>query len=443
MAHNGWRKPTPGLVKAEELAQVGEQLSIPKTQAIVAAKKVAASIGLKAPDMLLLDTLSAFTQPQDWQQGRRPIVWASNAFLEEQTGLGLRCLQRHVRRLCEAGIISMKDSPNGKRWGKRDDEGNIVEAYGFDLSPLAARAEEFETLHAHNVEERAFCKSLRDVITVSRRMIRAKIEKAFESDLRGPWRELREEYLQMIAMLPKRSDSADKLLNLVDWFKALREKVETTFTEAFDWPKESDVNRSDEGVEQSADIVSFYQNMSPTDDSIDTHILTTNQPHSVNSNLHEEETIENPEVKSEPSVVVDKSVDLDAIQWSSHGTKHKSTEVELTTVMAACPEFASIARGLVGYVNSWDDLHRAAGMVRPMVGISEDAWNVAQQKMGPLVAAAAMSLIYEKTSTGEVASAGGYLRGIVGKALDGELHLERSFYGRLSGVGGRQVSRDA
>ena len=103
--------------------------------------------------------------------------------------------------------------------------------------------------------------------------------------------------------------------------------------------------------------------------------------------------------------------------------------------MAACPEFASIARGLVGYVNSWDDLHRAAGMVRPMVGISEDAWNVAQQKMGPLVAAAAMSLIYEKTSTGEVASAGGYLRGIVGKALDGELHLERSFYGRLSSAG--------
>ena len=31
-----------------------------------------------------------------------------------------------------------------------------------------------------------------------------------------------------------------------------------------------------------------------------------------------------------------------------------------------------------------------------------------------------MSLIYEKTATGEVASAGGYLRGIVGKALEGE-----------------------
>ena len=99
MKHNGWRKPTPGLVVAEQHAQVGEQLSIPKTQAVVALKKVAAAIGLKAPDMLLLDTLAAITQPQDWEQGRRPIVWSSNAFLEEQTGFSLSALRRHVRRL--------------------------------------------------------------------------------------------------------------------------------------------------------------------------------------------------------------------------------------------------------------------------------------------------------------------------------------------------------
>ncbi len=137
MKHNGWRKPTPGLAKAEALAQVGERLSISKTQATVATRKVAAVIGLNASDMLLLDTLCAVTQPQDWEEGRRPIVWASNAFLEDQTGFSLRAVQRHTRRLCEAGIISMKDSPNGKRWGRRDDEGFITEAYGFDLAPLA------------------------------------------------------------------------------------------------------------------------------------------------------------------------------------------------------------------------------------------------------------------------------------------------------------------
>ena len=84
MKHTGWRKPTPGLVVAEQHAQAGEQIAIPKTRAVVACKKVGAAIGLKSPDMLLLDTLAAVAQPQDWEQGRRPIVWASNNFLTEQ-----------------------------------------------------------------------------------------------------------------------------------------------------------------------------------------------------------------------------------------------------------------------------------------------------------------------------------------------------------------------
>ena len=138
MTQSGWRKPTPGLLQAERFAEVGERLSVPKSQAIVAVKKVAAAIGLKSQDLLLLDIFGAVTQPQDWENGRRPIVWASNHFLMEQTGFSLATLRRHVRRLCEAGVISMKDSTNGKRWGRRDDDGVIVEAYGFDLAPLAA-----------------------------------------------------------------------------------------------------------------------------------------------------------------------------------------------------------------------------------------------------------------------------------------------------------------
>ena len=36
----------------------------------------------------------------------------------DQVGFSLAALKRHIRKLIEAGIISMKDSPNGKRWGK-------------------------------------------------------------------------------------------------------------------------------------------------------------------------------------------------------------------------------------------------------------------------------------------------------------------------------------
>jgi hypothetical protein len=46
---------------------------------------------------------------------------------------------------------------------------------------------------------------------------------------------------------------------------------------------------------------------------------------------------------------------------------------------------------------------------------------------------AALVLVFDKHCAGEVASPGGYLRGMVEKAGAGELHLERSFYGRLNG----------
>ncbi len=52
---------------------------------------------------------------------------------------------------------------------------------------------------------------------------------------------------------------------------------------------------------------------------------------------------------------------------------------------------------------------------------------------GSQVATAALVLTFDKHCAGEVASPGGYLRGMVEKAGAGELHLERSFYGRLSG----------
>ncbi|GFE66976.1 plasmid replication protein RepC [Litoreibacter roseus] len=436
MTHTGWRKPTPGLVQAEKYAQAGERLAVPKSQAIVAAKKVAAAIGLKSQDLLLLDTFGAVTQPQDWEQGRRPIVWASNNFLMEQTGFSLATLKRHTRRLCEAGIIAFKDSPNGKRYGARDEDGYIVQAYGFDLAPLAARAEEFEALHAALQEERQFCKSLRNTITITRRVIRAKIEKALESRLKGPWQELQGEFAAMLERLPGRAVSSEKLLGIVDWFKALKERVEAAFEAAFDWPKTSDAESPDQRAYQEPSIdtkvVSIHENMTPSGLTNEPHILTTNQPDPVNSNRFETKHAAGAAPETPADVPVERPEDVDlGGEWSTQTRKRRS-DIDVPTLMATCPEFGEMARGLEGYIRDWTGVHRAAAMIRPMVGISEHAWNVAQKALGAEVAAAAIALIYDKHAAGEVASPGGYLRGMVQKAQDGQLHLDRSFYGRLS-----------
>ncbi len=101
-------------------------------------------------------------------------------------------------------------------------------------------------------------------------------------------------------------------------------------------------------------------------------------------------------------------------------------------MMAACPGFAEMSRAIAdGVVRNWDDLHRIAASMRPVVGNSESAWNVAQKNLRPLLAAAALVLIYDKYYKGEIK----LQAGICAKSWrkpDGELHLERSFYGRMS-----------
>ncbi|MEP6049230.1 MAG: plasmid replication protein RepC, partial [Roseobacter sp.] len=400
-------------------------------RAIVATKKVAAAIGLKSQDLLLLDTFGAVTQPQDWEQSRRPIVWASNHFLMEQTGFSLATLRRHVRRLCQVGVISMKDSPNGKRWGRRDEDGVIVEAYGFDLAPMAARTEEFEALYAQLQAERAQCTTLRNAITVTRRMIRAKIEKALSTGLRGPWANLQEAFKVLLEGLPGRSERAGRLESYLDRIKSLLALVERSFEAAFDWPAEADVVQASAAKDKSQKA----RNMIPTSLDSETHILTTNEPNPVTSNRFETKHAVGV-VRKEPMVEpVERQdeVDLD-ISWSTH-TNTRSSDIDVPMLMASCPHFADMARGTQGYMKDWADVHRAATTLRPMVGISEDAWNAANKVLGPAQAAASIALILDKSSDGEVKSPGGYLRGLIEKAQLGELHLDRSFYGRLSGAG--------
>jgi replication initiation protein RepC len=281
-------------------------------------------------------------------------------------------------------------------------------------------------------EERQFCASLRNVITVTRRMIRAKIEKALESGLRGPWRKLQEEFAMLLLGLPKRTTTSHKLMDIADWFKDFKDRVEKAFEAAFEWPEESDEKLPLKEASVPSSVVLIDVDTAPTGVSSATHILTTNQPHPVKSNCFEKKHAAGIELEPPTPERVERPEDVGIdIEWSTH-TKKRKSDIDIPTLMLTCPHFAEMARGMEGYIRNWDDLHRAAGKMRGMVGISENAWNVSQRALGPTVASAAIALIFDKHSTGEVKSPGGYLRGMVEKARAGELHLDRSFYGRLS-----------
>ena len=419
---SGWRKASLGLAVAERHAAAGEQVAVPKSRAFVAVKRVGAAIGLKAGDMMLLDTLGAFTQTQDWDVGQRPIVWASNAYLMAQTGFSLSALKRHARRLAEAGVISFRDSPNGKRWGHRDTEGRIAEAYGFDLSPLSARVAEFEALHAELQAERALCQRLKRQITVARRMIRARIEAAVSETLRGPWMQFTHLFEELLGRLPRRHQTPEQLTRLLTWFTELKDRIEAAYLKATEVTQPVE-NTAKNGGELSENT----QQMNPREVISGPHIQTTNQLDQVTGNACENAQIitvlPNPESPGQVEQAPKDPV--------SEARKARAG-MDLSTVMRACPEFASWARNIGGFLRDWGDLHRVAGQLRPMIGLSEQAWNLAQVQLGKQQATAALALVFEKHCAGEVASPSGYLRGMVTKAGAGELHLERSFYGRIS-----------
>jgi replication initiation protein RepC len=422
MKHTGWRKPTPGLGIAEQLAQAGERTEVPKTRAFLGIKRVAAHIGLKAGDILLLDTLGAFTQPQDWKQGQRPIVWPSNSYLMDRTGFSLSALKRHARRLAEAGVIAFRDSPNGKRWGRRKSDGTIVEAYGFDLSPLAARVEEYEQLHFEIQAERKLSQLLRRQITVARRMIRARIDAAISGALQGPWLPLTCVFEGLLARLPRRNTTTETLEVLLNQFKQLQGTVERAYVKAT-----SAELCAENILDVEAEVAAKTSKMNPKGVISEPHIQTTNQLISVLSSCPEKD-------KAADNLPKARLEEDDDSELKGRLTKDDNNKAALDTpmIMQACPEFAAWARNLGKSLRNWGDLHRVAGQLRPMIGVPQRTWDVAQDWLGKQVATAALALVFEKYCTGEVASPGGYLRGMVKKGRAGELHLERSFYGRLN-----------
>lgn len=405
----GWRRYTHDLGRADRLAREGQEQGVGKGRCVLAVKRVAPHLGLKAADVLLLDTLAAFSKPQDWEQGRRPIVWPSNDYLIERTGLSRSTLKRHARHLAERGIIAFVDSPNGKRWGQRDAEGHIVEAYGFDLSPLAARVEDLEALANECAAERQLCQRIKRQTTTARRRLRAMLDLSDPDGQTGPWSIIRDRFEGFLATPLPRQPTVDELgarcaeiLDLLAQTEAIIGQVQT----------------SEKLLEQSTDCAE----MDPSGAKNEPHIQTTNQQKDINC------TRENPlnTTYEKPQKQISACEEEAELKLSSpKGTTN------LNLVLRSCPEFTKWAKSLGGFITEWRDFVSRAAQLGPMVGITELAWKHAYAEMGGARAAAAVALIFEKVHSGEITSPTGYLRGMRRKARDGTLNLDKSFHARL------------
>jgi len=100
------------------------------------------------------------------------VVFPSNRELSIRAhGMAPATLRRHLACLVEAGLIIRRDSPNGKRYARRGEGGEIESAFGFDLTPLVARAAEIENLAEEVRAENKAVRLLRERVTLLRRDI--------------------------------------------------------------------------------------------------------------------------------------------------------------------------------------------------------------------------------------------------------------------------------
>jgi replication initiation protein RepC len=139
-----------------------------RREIMAAVNTCSRDLGLRQGSVVVLDALLSCL-PCQGQDGREaPVtpatlltVYASNDTLcFRAKGLTDRQLRRHIDTLERAGLLLRRDSANGKRFPVMKD-GKPVGAFGLDLSPLFARADDLLALAQRRREEADELRGLR------------------------------------------------------------------------------------------------------------------------------------------------------------------------------------------------------------------------------------------------------------------------------------------
>ena len=361
-----------------------------------------------------------FTQPQDWEPGARPIVWPSAATQQEALGLSRAQVKALNRGLIEAGLISMKDSPNGKRYGRRDHKGRITEAYGFDLSPLATRYAEFLRLAAEAKTERAERAQLRRRATIARNGITQILETVAEYGFAGEdWTTLRHDSDRLARTL-RRIETLEEMAfavgRLERWQREARERLENRLAEA-----------------QSAAAESSYTG--PKGPEYQPHQYT----YKTNDDLNPDTVLAHKDCSPDPARAAadpDRAGgrNQDSARAGDNAAQMEPVRTDSGTVMRlSIDELLILAPRLRLYLNTprpvWRDIVDAADWLRGELGISRPLWGEACVAMGRECAAVAVALVSTRPAEHFRTSPGGYFHGMVAKAKAGELNLVRTIWG--------------
>ena len=426
---SGIRKLGTGSLRANSLLEAyGKRSAYPsRSDAAGAFKRAAPFLGHGAQTLTLVDYLLSLTQPQDWEGG--PItVWPSNARLCHVFNAVERTIQVQLASLHEAGLIAFVDSPSRRRYGVRDEDGRICEAYGIDLRPLAARYEEFCAVADAAEVDYQERKALKRLASIARQKIEqiCSAAIALEPQDASTWHRSADQ----AAMLGRAADEAtanNRLKALLQDLDHLRQACLTAF----------------EALAEAHPATSEEPEDSRYPESQDSPITSTNLPALREKHCgaaKEGRRAPEPERPplQPPNLAADRSLDPrpgpDRPPKTAFERVHahlRTYRISPTMVAEASPPLAAALWTVsAGERTAWRDVVDSASTLLPQLGISQHAWGEACHEISREGAAVAVAIIAAKHESGSVQRPGGYLRWMTRQiAAGGVLDLGPKVYG--------------
>ena len=377
----GRRPMTLDLMASQVAAKsMREGAAVEKWKIFHAIRDAKEPLGATDRALAILNALLSFHPESELTAEGELIVWPSNEQLTARAnGMSPATLRRHLACLVDCGLIIRRDSPNGKRFARKGRGGQVEQAYGFDLSPIVARAEEFKELaEAVQAEKRAY-KAVRERLTLLRRDIVKMIDAGIEEGVPGNWGLMTRTYQGIMAGLPR--TAARQVL------EAICEDLELLWAE----------------VHETLESFTKSQNMSANESHFERHIQNSN-PESIS------ESERGSRKEDEASGTPTENDNLRSLP---------KRELPLGIVLDACKDWRELAKG--GEIRSWRDFLAAAEVARPFLGVSPSAWQEACDVLGERDAAIVLAAILQRGD--HINSPGGYLRSLTDKARAGKFSV--------------------
>lgn len=345
-----------------------------------------AAFGVTDRDLTVLNALLSFHRGGTLSDNQVTVVFPSNAALSERAhGMAESTLRRHLAALSRAGLILRHDSPNGKRYARKNSSGDVIVAFGFDLRPLLMKAQEIASA----------AQAAREA-TEREKMQRERIALALR------------DAGKLVAYADQNSGSVvcAEIDQLSQDIAALRARL----------------RRRLDGHEIEAILVTAASLADAAMRVVQP--LAASDSEKMSGNAAESEWLHQNQNTEESCFDASKNKGADGVgsQRTQRQPRHNhipKTEVTVrdapfTLVRDACRELA-IYNG--GRLNCWQDVIRAAHFVRGLMGVSPSAWAEAIDIMGEVTASLALGCMLERSA--EIRNPGGYLRALSAKATIG------------------------